>query len=408
MRALVIAGGLPQIELINQLKVRGIEALLADGSPSAVARPYADKFFCVDIFDMEAIKDIALKEKVDFLITVCADQVLLVVAKVSEMLGLPCYIDYETCQDVSDKIRMKRIFKQVGIPTTDYVETDRFDLDVIGKLKFPLVVKPVDSYSSKGVRKAENLDELKLYYEQAHQIGRSGRVIVEEFFSGEEISVDAFVVNGKVQLLDVTNSEKVKDKDRFVIFRGRYPAKVSEAVMKQIEDICQKIADGFGLVNAPLLVQLLLDGDKLSVLEFCARTGGNMKYLLIKYASGVDVIGATIDITMGQKPDLCLKYPTYNVVVNDFVYCKPGVFDHFEGFEELEKDGIINEFHPVRIKGTEMHGVTSSSDRIAGMNIVADSIDEYNKKLKLINKSVKVIDTEGEDIMRHDLLPEMK
>ena len=232
--------------------------------------------------------------------------------------------------------------------------------------------------------------------------------MVVEYFSGEEISVDAFVVNGKARLLNVTNSEKVKDKDRFVIFRGRYPVKASDVVMKQIEEICQKIADGFGLVNAPLLVQLLHDGDKVSVLEFCARTGGNMKYLLIKYASGVDVIGATLDITLGQQPDLTKKFERHNVVVNDFVYCKPGVFDHFEGFEELEKEGVVNEFHPVRLKGTQMRGVTSSSDRIAGMNIVADTIKEYNEKLKIINSIVKVIDADGNDIMRHDLLPELK
>ena len=408
MKALVIAGGLPQIELIKQLKERDIEALLADGSSAAVARPYADKFFHVDVFDIEAIKEMAVKEKVDFLITVCADQVLLVVAKVSEMLGLPCYIDYETCQNVSDKIRMKRIFKQTGVPTTDYVETDHFDMEVIGKLKFPMVVKPVDAYSSKGVRKADNMLELKRYYEEAHQIGRSGRVIVEEFFSGEEISVDAFVINGKAKLLNVTNSEKVKDKDRFVIFRGRYPVNASDVVMNQIEEICQKIADGFGLVNAPLLVQLLHDRDRVSVLEFCARTGGNMKYLLIKYASGVDVIGATLDITLGQQPDLSPKFRRYNVVVNDFIYCKSGVFDHFEGFDELKKGGMINEFHPVRLKGTQMKGVASSSDRIAGMTIVANTIEEYNEKLKTINNSVKVIDVDNKDIMRHDLLSELK
>ena len=407
MKSLVIAGGVPQIELIKQLKARGIETLLADGSPNAVARPYCDKFYHVDVFDIEAIKDIAVTEKVDFLITVCADQVLLVVAKVSELLRLPCYIGYETCKDVSDKIRMKRIFKANGIPTTDYVETDKLDMEVIGKLKFPLVVKPVDAYSSKGVRKAENLVELKQYYEEAHTISRSGGVIVEEFFAGEEISVDAFVVNGKAHVLNVTNSEKVKDKDRFVIFRGRYPVKASEAVLKQIDEIAQKIADGFGLVNAPLLIQLLHHGDEVSVLEFCARTGGNMKYLLIKYSTGVDVIGATIDITLGQTPDLSKKCQNYNVVVNDFIYCHPGVFDHFEGFEELEKQGLINEFHPVRIKGTEMRGVTSSSDRVAGMNIVADSIEQYNEKLHIINETVKVIDIEGNDIMRHDLLPKM-
>lgn len=407
MKSLVIAGGVPQIELIKQLKARGIETLLADGSPSAVARPYCDKFYHVDVFDMESIKEIAVNEQVDFLITVCADQVLLVVAKVSEMLGLPCYIDYETCQNVSDKIRMKRIFKANSIPTTDYVETGSLDMDVIGKLKFPLVVKPVDAYSSKGVRKADNLEELKKYYEEALCISRSGGVIVEEFFAGEEISVDAFVVNGKAKVLNVTNSEKVKDKDRFVIFRGRYPVKASDAVLKQIDEIAQKIADGFGLVNAPLLIQLLHQGDKVSVLEFCARTGGNMKYLLIKYSTGVDVIGATIDITLGKEPDLSPKAKRYNIVVNDFIYCKPGVFDHFEGFEEMERQGLINEFHPVRIKGTVMRGVTSSSDRVAGMNIVADNIDQYNEKRRIINEQVRVIDTEGNDIMRHDLIPEM-
>ena len=90
MKALVVAGGIPQIELIRQLKSRGIETVLADGNPTAVARPYADIFYHVDIFDIPAVKVIAEKEKVDFVLTVCADQVLLVVAQVSEELGLPC------------------------------------------------------------------------------------------------------------------------------------------------------------------------------------------------------------------------------------------------------------------------------------------------------------------------------
>ena len=39
MKALIVAGGLPQIELIRQLKERGIETVLADGSPKAIAAP---------------------------------------------------------------------------------------------------------------------------------------------------------------------------------------------------------------------------------------------------------------------------------------------------------------------------------------------------------------------------------
>lgn len=407
MKAMVIAGGVPQMELLRQLKERKIETVLLDGNENCLARAIPDKFYKVNIFNIEDVKKIAVDEKVDFIITVCADQVLLVVAEVSEMLGLPCYIGYKQAQDVSDKIRMKKIFKENKIPTTKYLELESLDMNEIAKLNYPLVVKPVDAYSSKGVRKAETEKELIAYYNEAKKISRSGGVIVEEFFEGEEISVDAFVLNGKAHILSITNSEKVKDKDRFVIFRGRYPAAIPDTIRNQSEDVAQKIADSFGLVNSPLLVQLLHNNENISVLEFCARTGGNMKWLLIKNSCGVDVITATIDITLGLVPDITPKEVNNNVVVNDFIYCKPGVFDHFEGFDELVEKGIINEFHPVRTKGTEMHGVTSSSDRIAGMNIIADSVDEYNKKLRIILDQIAVIDTEGNDMTRRDLLPEM-
>ncbi len=405
MKVLVLAGGIPQIELLKQLRGRGVVTVLADGSPNAVARPYADFFYHADIFDVLAIKRIAIKEKVDFLLTVCADQVLLVVAEVSEMLGLPCYIDYKTGIDVSDKIHMKRIFKENGIPTTDYLETSDLNLDKISRLHYPLVIKPVDAYSSKGVRKAENKEELKRYYEEAKHISRRGGVIVEEFFQGDEISVDGFVVNGKAKILTVTNSDKIKYNDRFVIFRGRYPADVPDTLLKKIKEIAQKIADGFHLVNSPLLIQLLHNKDKVSVLEFCARTGGNMKWLLIKYSCGVDVITATIDITLEKKPELELRDTGHKIVVNDFIYCHPGIFDHFEGVDEMINQGVINEFYPVRMKGTKMYGVTSSSDRIAGMNILAESIDDFNEKHRRILESVKVVDIEGRDLMRRELLP---
>ncbi len=403
MKALVIGGGLPQIELIKQLHERKIEALLADVTDKAVATPFCDKFFLVEP-GYSPIKKITIEEKVDFLITVCADQILLDMAAVSEELGLPCYIDFQTAQNVSNKIRMKHIFFENGIPSTKYVETSSLDFGTINHLSYPLVVKPVDAFSSRGVRKATNEEELKCYYEEARSISRTGGVIVEEFFSGEEISVDAFVVKGKAHVLTISNSDKVKDKDRFVIFRGRYPAKMTDNIKMKIEIVVQQIATAFGLYNSPLLVQLLSNGQDISVLEFCARTGGNMKYLLIKYSSGVDVIGATLDITLGRTPDLTPKYERHSIVVNDFVYCNTGTIEHFEGFEELEKEGFINEFHPVRLKGTHVKGVTSSTDRVAGMNIVAASEEEYNKKLALINKTVKVIDSEGRDIMRHDLL----
>lgn len=407
MKALVVAGSIPQIELIKQLKEREIETVLIDGSNSCLAKSYADVFYQVDIFDIEKVKDIAIREKVDFLLTVCADQVLLVVAQVSELLGLPCYIDFETAQNVSDKIKMKRIFLENDVPTSKFIELSELNADSINGLNYPLVIKPVDAYSSKGVRKAETYEELEAYCKEASEISRTGGVIIEEYCEGEEISVDAFVINGKAKILCVSNSDKILDDGRFVIFRGKYPVSASPAVMKQIEEIAQQITDAFGLINAPLLIQMINDGEHVSVLEFCARTGGNTKYLLIKYSCGVDVISAAIDLAVGVTPAIEPRDTGNVYVVNDFIYCKPGIFDRLVGFDELQKLGVINEYHAIRGRGHHAMGVRSSSDRIATYNVVASSKEEFNAKLQRIIRETRIEDPDGNDLMRHDLLPEI-
>ena len=408
MKALVVAGGLAQIELINQLKERGITTVLIDGNPNALARPYADKFYQMAIFDIEAVKNLAVEEKVDFLITCCADQVLLVVAQVSEMLGLPCYIDYQTGQNVSDKKYMKKIFHENNIPTSRHVEMTELDWERIKELQYPLVVKPVDAYSSRGVRKAQNPEELELYFGEAAQISRAGGVIVEEFVSGTEISVDVYVEDGVAKVLCVSNSEKIADADRFIIFRGRYPVAASPEIMEQIRVVAQQIADAFQLKDAPMLIQMINTGERVSVLEFCARTGGNMKYLLIKRSCGFDVIKAVIDLAVGEKPHVELREPESKYIVNDFIYCKPGVFDRFEGVEEMLEQGMITDFRPLRPRGFQVFGVRSSSDRIAGFTVQADTLEEFNRKHRTAVENLKVLDVDGNDIMRRDLLPDLK
>lgn len=408
MKALVLAGGFAQIELIKQLKERGIYTVLADGSANALAKPYADAFRQVALFDVEAIKNLAEEEGVDFLITCCADQVLLVVAEVSEKLGLPCYISHEVGKNVSDKKYMKRIFWENNIPTSRYIELAELDLEKTKSLRYPLVVKPTDAYSSRGVRKATCEEELVEYFREAKEISRAGTVIVEEYCSGEEISVDVYVEDGKAHILCVSNSEKIKDDNRFVIFRGRYPVNATEKTMAEIARVAQQISDAFDIKNAPMLIQMINGKDSVSVLEFCARTGGNMKYLLIKRASGFDVIRAVIDLTVGMKPHVEVKEPEAKYIVNDFIYCTPGVFDHLEGFDELMEKGILTDYRQLRPAGFKASGASSSSDRVAGFTVTADTLEEFNRKHRIIVDSIKVIDTLGNDIMRHDLLPDLK
>lgn len=404
MKALVVAGGISQAALVRELKSRGIYTILADRNPKAVAVPYADAFFPVSTLDEEGIYQLALQEKVDMVLTACADQVLLVTARVSERLGLPTYIDSETAKLVSDKKYMKDIFMASGVPTAQYVVMGTYDEEKLRNFRFPLIVKPVDSYSSRGVRKVLNREELKTAFAEAVEISRTKTAIVEEFCAGEELTVDAYVENGKAHILAISVNDKIADKDRFVIYRTKNPAPISEEAERKIQDTAQRIADAFHLKDSPMLIQMIYDGQDIWVLEFCARTGGCIKFRLIKKVSGFDVIQAVVDLTLGQKPHVGERTAENQYVANTFLYCRPGVFDHAEGFEELKQEGVISEYYVFSSKGTEYKTITCSGDRMGAFVVQADDLQELQKKHETAINRVKAIGTDGQDLIRHDLV----
>ena len=404
MKALVLAGGYPQIALIQELKSRSITTYLADWNDEPVAKKYADKYFQVSTLDVEAITQVAQQEKVDFLITACTDQALLTVAKVSETLGLPCYVSYETALNVTNKAYMKKMFQQFQVPTSAHITMGELDWAQLEGLRFPLIVKPVDCNSSKGVKKVTNKEELEAAFADAVRFSRTKTAIVEEFVTGEEISVDVYVENGKAHVLCVSNSDKIASSDKFVIFRGKYPAVAEGPIMDQIRATAQKIADAFGLKDSPMLIQLMCDGQRVYVLEFSARTGGGVKYRMIKKVSGFDVIKAVVDLTLGIKPHVQTDKPLCKYLANEFIYCRDGIFDHFENFEELQQEGVISEYFQFKWQGAEFDGVENSGDRVGGFTVQDDTLEGIVQKHNRAAEELRVIDNQGQDMMRHDLL----
>lgn len=407
MKAIILCGGIPQIALINELKEQGVYTILADQNEKAPAVPYADKFYSVSTMDVEGIKEIAQKEKVDFLITVCADQMLLVVAQVSEMLGLPCYLSYETAKNVSDKACMKRIFMENGVPTSKYVILKELDAESIKDLSYPIIVKPVDSYSSRGVKKVFNYSELEEAFKNAVTISRTDTAVVEEFVEGRELTVDAYIENGQANVLCISELYKIPGNNKFVIYRAKCPADITDEVRALVKDAVCKIAKAFDLHDTPLLVQLITDGKgKISVVEFCARTGGGVKFRLIKKMTGFDVVKAVVDLTMGKKPHVEIK-ENKNSIINEFLYCNPGVLDHLEGFEELKNEGIISEYYQLKAPGAEFKEILSSGDRVACFTVEDEDIERLKQKHAIAAKRVKAISKDGTDIIRHDLAEEL-
>ncbi len=407
MKALVLCGGMPQSYLVKELKSRGITVLLADQHENAPAVKYADKFYPVSTLDVDGIREVANREHVDFVISVCADQMLLVAAQVCEELGLPCYIDYETAKNVSSKEYMKQIFVENDIPTARHIVGATFTYDDVKDMRYPLVVKPVDAYSSRGVRKAQNIDDLQAAFDNAIHISRTGTAVIEEFVGGDELSVDIYVENGIVNILCIRVLDKIPDTDGFVICRGRYPAPLSHEMLNRIQSIAQKIVCAFGLVDTPMLIQIKVDGNTVNIIEFCARTGGGIKYRLLPKVSGFDVVKAVLDLTLGKKPHFD-GFKLGGYIIDEFLYCKPGVLDHLEGFDELLEEGVIDHYDQFKDPGYNFTTIASSGDRAAYFSVQADSPEELYRLHRIAGERVKAVSKTGEDLIRHDIIQFVK
>ena len=399
MKIIVLAGGADQIALIKELKIRGHEVILLDYLKNPPAKKFADKHFSVSTLDIDGVREIAIKEKVNLITTACTDQALLTAAKVSEELSLSCYLSYKTALSVTNKSYMKQIFIENDIPTSKYFIFDIEDLSKLSNVTFPVVVKPVDCNSSKGVKKANNRLELTTYINEAIQLSRLRQAIVEEFQEGEELSVDLYVENSLAKLLCITSSKKIKNSKAFTIKESCYPA-VSSELEPIILLLAQKIVDGFHLNDTPMLLQIIInERNECSVLEFSARMGGGSKYQLIKELSGIDIMSVYVDRILGNIPKI---FPIKRVKFArmQYVYCNPGVIKQFKGFKELKKSGIIQDFFLYKTIGMEIDKCETSSDRAAGFLVISDDYDSLISKLELANKTICILDKKDCNIIK--------
>lgn len=402
--ALVLAGGISQAALICELKLRGYKTILADMNPNCYAASFADEFQPISAMDYEGLYEYAAREHVDMVITACADQILLAETYVCEKLGLRSYISHETAKKISDKMYMKEIFKKNNIPSSKFVTLDTFDSNLVSSLQFPVIVKPVDTYSARGVRKCNDMEEAERNFNNALKTNRKHKaVIIEEYKEGQELTVEFYVENGKAKLLCCGGKEKLKN-GLFASYGSIYPAPISEEVKQKIIEIGQGIAEAFGLINSPMLVQLITDGTDAFVLEFSPRTGGFIKYEIVNRMSGFDPIKTIVDLHEGIVPHFEQIRPEKNYLISCFLYCDKGILNSYSGFDEAKKEGLLTKYWQVRPKGFQFKHIESNGDRAACFITQDDTYEGVIAKYIKAKEMVKVLDQDGNNLIRLDLM----
>lgn len=402
--ALVLGGTNPHIHLLNKLKDRGYYTILIDYYLNPPAKPFADEHILASTMDKDAVLDIAKSRNVSLVITTNIDQANITACYVAEQLNLPHPYSYETALNVTDKSRMKSIMWEYGISTSSYAICSSIEEIEIEKINFPVVVKPADSNGSRGVHKCLDKDELLFYFKEAKEGSRNGKVIVEEYVDGTEVSFYYFIQNQKAHYITSNQRFRFRTGTTGVIQSagGLYPVALPQIVYNKMQENANKIVKAFRLDNTPIFIQAIATDNDIFVIEFAPRIGGGLSYRLIENENQFDIISATIDSFLGEQPSLHILQPDrYSAVMN--VYAPGIIMGEFLHTEIVIQEGLAKEFYQYKMHGSEVSKDMSSGSRVGAFFIQGKIVQDIYEKINKINNIIEVIDINNNAVMRHDI-----
>ena len=398
--AIILGGTFPHIELINNLKKRCYYTILIDYLDNPTAKEYADEHIIESTLSKDLVLQIAKKRNTELIISSCVDQANVTACYVAEKLNLPHSYSYKIARIISNKVSMKKHMVEGGIPTSNYVEVDNLTMLYNINLKYPLIVKPSDSNSSKGVRKADNSIELNEYAKHAFAISRNKKIIIEEYLDGKEIGVDCYIKNGDAKIIMTRERIKILDDNISTqqIYGSFWPAELTDDNLKSIKEIANKIASIFGLDNTPLMIQAILKDDCISVIEFAPRIGGGENYRIIRELTNFDIIDASINSFLLIPQNIDFSIPNY-IYFDNYIYTKPAVFNTIVGVNELINNKLIEYVNVYKKKDTLVGSEMSSNNRVGVFTLKSTDRKDIINKLNKSIKTVDVLDINGNSIM---------
>lgn len=187
----------------------------------------------------------------------------------------------------SSKDFAKRLMVKYGVPTADYATFTNYEeaLDYVRKGSLPTVLKYDGLAAGKGVVIATTMEEAEATLKDMlldTKFGE-GRVVIEEFLTGEEFSLMCFVAGNKISPMPVAQDHKrAYDNDEGPNTGGmgaytELPFISDEDRAYAMEHIMQRVADAMVEEGTPftgvLYGGLMKTPNGIKVIEFNARFG---------------------------------------------------------------------------------------------------------------------------------------
>ena len=384
-RLLIIGASILQLPAIKKAKEMGLYTAVADYNPNAIGIPFADEYFNVSTIDAEGVYRAAKEFRADGIMTLATDMPMRSLAYACEKLGL-VGISYDTAVRATDKGEMIKTFEAHGVEHPLYRIVPGGRLEDKDGLVFPLITKPTDNSGSRGVMLVHTLGELEAALSYSSENGRGGDVIVEEYMQGPEVSVEVMVSHGEAHILQITD-KLTTGAPHFVEMGHSQPSRLPADTQEKIRDLAARAALSVGIENGPAHVEIIVTKDGPKMVELGTRMGGDcITTHLVPLSTGIDMVGNTIRIALGEEPDLERKFEKGSAIRYFNVPC--GTIKAIEGVEEAEKIEGVKEISFVKNVGDTTGEIGSSTDRVG---FVIAQAQNAEKAVEVCDKATSVI-----------------
>lgn len=332
---LIISGGIEAIPGIQLAKSMGLYIVVSDMNPNAPGLVFADDHLIVSTYDVEATVAAATHyhqnvRPIDGVMCIASD-VPLTVASVAKALNLPG-ISVESAQLATDKLAMKERFAAdgVSIPWFSSVDSAAHLKKIAAERDFPLVLKPVDSRGARGVLRLIPETDLDWAYETSYSHSPTGRVMVEQYLSGPQVSTESMLLDSVAYTPGFAdrNYELLEKYSPYIIENGgQLPTHLSEATQQAVRNLVQDAALSMGIKNGIVKGDIVIFEGKPYVIELAARlSGGYFCTHQIPLNTGVDLVGAAIQQALGEEIVLSSLKPKYSrPVAQRYFFPEPGI-----------------------------------------------------------------------------------
>lgn len=303
MQKFVVLGiGNAQVDLLRFLLGR-FQVLACANSPEARGFNFCDRFAAIDITDAESVFDFCRAKNVDFIYSVGSEAAMPTLCRVSEQLQLPHFVSYETALTCANKIMLRESLQGVyGSLSYQLLQNPRDELC----LQYPVIIKPVDSQGQRGVSVAYSPRQAREACARALQYSRNKQVIAEEHIDGPEISVNAFMHNGYLEVAVLSDRISWPQFSGGLIHKHHMPCSISETARSRSIRLVREVTSQLQIKSGPVYFQIKIQNDQPRLIEVTPRLDGCHMWRLIWHATGLDLLERTLSCltSVGSLPAL--------------------------------------------------------------------------------------------------------